>query len=163
MPTRLPDSVALRQSHSVRVLIYRLRVMPSDPKSILAANVRRLLGLSAGEAGVAKLMRLGFTNGNASRVLKGETSIGLDLLAAVAEAFKLEPWQLLTPGLDPENPPTLEQAEFRWPFRSIPFEAISGLVGTTAQDVERGLRIALETAGVAGDSSFGKRAPALAK
>lgn len=124
--------------------------MPTeDPKRLLAANVRRLLDIAPGESGVSKLMQLGFSNGNAARVLKGETSIGLDLLSELAAALRVEPWQLLTPNLDPDRLPSLDRSEFRWPFRSVPFEVVGGLVGTVAQDVERGLRIALETAGVA--------------
>ncbi len=148
MDHRLPDSVAGSQPHSVSPWIYRLRVPADDPKQLLAANVRRLLDIEPGESGVGKLMALGFSNGNASRILKGETSVGLDLLATLAKALHVEPWQRLTPGLNPDQLPTLERTEFRWPFRSVPFEVIGGLVGTVAQDVERGLRITLETAGV---------------
>ena len=50
---------------------------------------------------------LGLKNGTAQRVLAGETSIGLELLAVLAEKLRVEPWQLLVPGLDPRALPSL--------------------------------------------------------
>jgi hypothetical protein len=122
--------------------------MAQDLKLILRDNVRTLLGLAEGESGVAKLMKLGFSNGNAGRVLRGETSFGLDLLSELAEAFNVEPWQLCVPNLDPERLPSLEPLSFRWPFRQIDPEVVTGLVGTSAAAVENGLLVALAAAGV---------------
>ena len=51
-----------------------------------------------------------------ARMKKQGTSIGLDVLAAVADVFGAEPWQLLVPTFDPADPParsplTTSQAE----------------------------------------------------
>jgi hypothetical protein len=41
------------------------------------------------------------------RALDGANAVSVDTLAVIAEAFELEPWHLLVPGLDPEAPPVL--------------------------------------------------------
>jgi len=41
------------------------------------------------------------------RIKKMQTSVGLDIVEAVAGAFKMQPWQLLVPALDADNPPEL--------------------------------------------------------
>lgn len=41
------------------------------------------------------------------RILNCENSPTLKQIDALAEAFGLLPWQLLVPGLDPENPPAV--------------------------------------------------------
>lgn len=63
-------------------------------RQILAANVARLMDEHewtqqqlAKEADIAQ--------SHASRILGGEQSIGLDVVAAVADAFDVEPWELL--------------------------------------------------------------------
>lgn len=122
--------------------------MAEDLKITVRDNVRRLLGLQPDESGVSKLIDKGFSNGNAQRVLGGETSIGIDLLAQVAAAFGLDAWQLCFPGLDPTNPPRVHEPSTRWPFKRVDQDVIAGLVGTVAANVENGLLAALATAGV---------------
>lgn len=46
------------------------------------------------------------TNGTVGRVHAG-TYTGMDKLVELAAALGYEPWQLLVPGFDPENPPQL--------------------------------------------------------
>jgi hypothetical protein len=121
--------------------------MEDDIKLVVRDNVRRLLGLADDESGVAKLMKKGLSNGNAQRILGGETSFGVDLLAKVAGAFGLQAWQLCVPGLDPEKRPVLHAPSARWPFRGVDQEAIASLVGLQAQMVEQGLLVALAAAG----------------
>lgn len=41
------------------------------------------------------------------RLLKCETPVNLDYVEVLARIFHLDPWQLIVPGLDPKNPPTL--------------------------------------------------------
>lgn len=147
MSHRLPYSVTPRQPHAVRDWFYRLRM--ASLKEIVAANVRRLLRLEEGESGVSKLIRLGVANGTAQRVLGGTTAIGVDVLDSLARKLHVEPWQLLVENLDPDRMPTLRaDTAFQWPFRQVDFDAISGLVGTKAADVERGLVLVLAGAGV---------------
>jgi hypothetical protein len=47
------------------------------------------------------------------RAMSGDFSTTLDVIADLAKAAGLEPWQLLLPGLDPSNPPvfTMTKAE----------------------------------------------------
>lgn len=147
MGARLPDSVSDAQPNSVQHLNYRAR-MADDLKKVVAGNVRALLGLQPGEKGIARLIALGFSNGNAQRVLGGETSIGLDVLGELAKALNVQPWQLCTPNLEPDRLPELHPQTFRWPFRQIDPEVITGLVGTPASNVENGLLIVLASAGI---------------
>ena len=43
--------------------------------------------------------------GTATRIKGMKTSVGIDVLEKIATFYKLQPWQLLTPDLDPANPP----------------------------------------------------------
>lgn len=110
--------------------------------------MRALLGLRPGQAGVAEVMRLGFANGTASRLLAGQTSLGANVLADLANKLGVQPWQLCVPNLDPDRLPSLEPASFRWPFRKIDPEVVTSLVGTSAQGVENGLLVVLSTLGI---------------
>lgn len=123
--------------------------MAPDLKAIIRDNVRALLGLKPGQSGVSKLIDLGIANGNAQRVLGGKTRVGLDVLSQVAAALSVEPWQLCVPALDPTHLPSLEPVAFRWPFRQIDPDVITGLVGTSAQGVENGLLAVLAALGIA--------------
>ena len=123
--------------------------MGEDVKKIVARNVLALLRLEPGESGAtAALIKLGIANGDATRVLQGETSLGLDKIGQIAAALKVQPWQLCSPGLDPDRLPTLEPLSFRWPFNGIDPEVITGLTGTHAQSVENGLLATLATVGI---------------
>ena len=42
-------------------------------------------------------------SGTISRLRNAEVAASTDMLDALATAFALQPWQLLLPGLDPEN------------------------------------------------------------
>ena len=134
------------QPHSVETSSYRTEM--DALRKTITENVRRLLGLSDGESGVAKLIERGFSNGNAQRVLDGETDFQVSRIARLAKALGVEPWQLLVPQLDPESLPTLHEPSSRWPFRSIDQDAIANLVGSQAAAVEAGLQVVLATAGV---------------
>jgi len=117
-------------------------------KAVIRDNVRRLLGLEPGDSGVTPLMRkTGFKNGTAQRVLKAETSIGVDILAELARGLGVEAWQLLVKDLDPDNLPTLHPPSSRWPFRQVDQEAVTSLSGSQAAAVELGLLVALASAG----------------
>ena len=45
--------------------------------------------------------------GSATRLKQQTTSVGPELLDKIARVFGIAPWQLLVPGFDPKNPPTL--------------------------------------------------------
>jgi hypothetical protein len=122
--------------------------MRPDIKLTIRDNVRRLLNLQDDAAGVKRLIDLGFPNGTAQRILGGTTSIGVDQLDLLADRLKVEPWQLCLPGLDPDRRPTLEPASFRWPFRRIDPDVITGLTGMAASQIENGLLASLATIGL---------------
>lgn len=42
------------------------------------------------------------------RALRGETNLTLDYIDAIANIYGLDPWQLMSPGLSPKNPPVLK-------------------------------------------------------
>jgi hypothetical protein len=42
------------------------------------------------------------------RIQAQQTSVGLAILDKIADRHGLAAWQLLVPGLDPDNPPTLQ-------------------------------------------------------
>ncbi len=122
--------------------------MAADIKLIIRSNVRALLGLEEGQSGVQKLIDMGIPTGNAQRVLSGIASVGVDTLDQVAGALGVQPWQLMVPNLDPANLPTVDDREFRWPFKRIDPDQVLGLVGSAAAAVETGLLVALASAGV---------------
>jgi transcriptional regulator with XRE-family HTH domain len=41
------------------------------------------------------------------RIKKGNTPVNIDYVSILAEVFHVEPWHLLTPDFDPQNPPVL--------------------------------------------------------
>jgi hypothetical protein len=94
-------------------------------KQTVQENVRALLGLQAGESGVAKLMKRGFANGTAQRILDAETSLGIDVLERIAKAFDVEPWQLCAPNLggSAKAPPQPD----KWPFKEVSRELWASL------------------------------------
>lgn len=51
----------------------------------------------------------GLGHGTIQRARNGEVALAIDSLAAIAQAFELEPWQLLVEDLDPANPPLLAE------------------------------------------------------
>lgn len=106
----LPLSVISRQPLSVTELTYRYR-MESQSKKTMRANVLALLGrvkpLRSDETGVSRLLQAGLSNGNAQRVLAADQDIYMTRLDEVARALRVEPWQLLVPGIDPDRPPLL--------------------------------------------------------
>lgn len=83
--------------------------MGDETKAVLRDNVRRLIGLQAGESGVQRLIDKGFANGTAQRVLGGQTSVGLDVVEKLAAAFDVAPWKLLAPDLGGTVPAGIDQ------------------------------------------------------
>ena len=86
-------------------------------ENVLSLLKRRTGELRGNESGVSRLKSLGVTHGTAQRALDGSTSIGIALLAELAAALDVQPWQLLVPGLDPNELPTLGTRA--WPLTLI--------------------------------------------
>lgn len=77
-------------------------------KAVLWTNVQALMRKHYGGENLSRLSRecdVGL--GTSARIKRRQTSVGIDILAKIAERFDLQPWQLLVPGFDPDNPPTL--------------------------------------------------------
>lgn len=79
-----------------------------DTKQILWANVSNLMTHHWGKENLSELSRrakIGLAT--CDRIKKRETSVGTDVLEKIAEVFNLQAWHLLTPGLEPSNPPVI--------------------------------------------------------
>lgn len=65
-------------------------------RQILAANVARRMEAAGITTQPALAKKANIAQSHVSRILAGNQSIGLDVIAAVAEAVGCEPWELLT-------------------------------------------------------------------
>lgn len=80
----------------------------TDTKAILWANVQALMRHHFGKENLSELARRAKVGlATCDRIKKQKTSVGVDVLEGVAAAFDLQPWHLLTPDLDPANPPVI--------------------------------------------------------
>lgn len=76
--------------------------------AVLWQNVASLMKHKYGKENLTRLANdSGCGPGTVSRIKAQQTSVGLDVLEKVAGVFDLQPWHLLTPDLDPENPPVI--------------------------------------------------------
>lgn len=87
-------------------------------EQVLAANLNALMASDESLNTVEKLAgRSKVGTGTIDRLRRAEASARLYTLAAIADAFKVEPWQMLVPGFMPNNPPILQpvsEAEQAW-------------------------------------------------
>lgn len=75
----------------------------------LARNLRAAMDAHPDLDTIEKLVAHGAgTNGTIGRMLQGHTACRIDALQQVARVFGLEAWQLLVPGFDPHQLPSLE-------------------------------------------------------
>lgn len=72
-----------------------------------------MLGVVGNDKGIAKVMKLGFVNGNAARILDDHTSIGVNLLEEVAHALNVESWKLCYPDFRGELSPPCAAPDHR--------------------------------------------------
>lgn len=80
------------------------RVKKNDSRTILADNLRRMIsaeGTSVRAWAIAKGLDVRFID----RLTKGSHAVTLDKLEEVAAALGCEPWHLLLPGFNPDEPP----------------------------------------------------------
>ena len=78
------------------------------PRDILAANVKALMDHHEDLGTLKKLVaRTGIPNGTLDRIRRALVGCSIDHLGALADAFDLQPWHLLLPNLDVENPQVL--------------------------------------------------------
>lgn len=86
-------------------------ILPTTNET-LWRNVKALMEHHWGREHLSRLSReaaIGLAT--TSRIKACNTSVGIDVLAAIAKAFDLQPWHLLVPGLDVRNPPTMTLTE----------------------------------------------------
>lgn len=86
-------------------------LMKYEVRKILADNVAKLMASRPDLDSQQKLRRkAGGKLGQAtiSRILRCESAATIDNIQAIAEAFGMDAWQLLVPGLDPSITPTLQ-------------------------------------------------------
>lgn len=79
-------------------------------RSILAANLRALMdrpGKEMKEAEIEARTHRRVSQSSVNRILNQKVNCRLDHLAALAECFELAAWQMLVPGLQPDDPPVL--------------------------------------------------------
>jgi transcriptional regulator with XRE-family HTH domain len=119
-----------------------------DPKTVLWANIQRYMG---GDSVTIEAVqrRTGVGRGTIGRIKQGDTSIGTDVLFAIAEALKVEVWQLLVPHSGNKTPPTtlagalevlataLHEADE--PTRDL----VAGMLGGLARNPENHAKVAL--------------------
>lgn len=77
-------------------------------QQVLAKNVealRKAPGMPSSQAAIGK--DAGIDQKTVSRILGVKNAPGVDCLDGLAKAFKVEPWQLLVPGLDPIKKPQI--------------------------------------------------------
>lgn len=80
-----------------------------DSRAALWANIQALMLKHWNEENLNRLAReCAIGVGTAARIKDQKTSVGLETLEKIADHFQLCAWQLLVPGLDPENPPALQ-------------------------------------------------------
>lgn len=102
-------------------------------KIILWENVSALMKHRYGRENLTRLAadcKLG--PGTATRIKEQKTSVGLDVLEKIGRHFDLDPWQLLVPGMEADNPPviatpTAEHQQFIERLRRTQ-EAIAGVL-----------------------------------
>jgi transcriptional regulator with XRE-family HTH domain len=92
----------------------RQRSAPSRLAHLFRDNLQRLMQANPELSSQAALARAsGVRQSNIQRILVLEQVPGLDMVARLADAFQLEPWQMLIDDLDPSNPPITKAVDDR--------------------------------------------------
>lgn len=88
-------------SHLSRLFVFNGKMRP-NPRKVLADNLRRIVGDDSQSAWAAAHK---IDKKPVQRAISGRHATTIDTLDEISRAAGLQPWQLLTPGLDPANPP----------------------------------------------------------
>lgn len=80
-----------------------------DTNATLWANIEALMLAEWEEVNINRLAReCKIGPATVVRIKDQKTSVGLEVLDKIADRFNLAVWQLLVPGMEPGNPPTLQ-------------------------------------------------------
>lgn len=94
-------------------------------RDILAANLKALL--AASEINTLKKITAKshgvLSNGKLDRIRRAERATDIDSVGELAKVYKLEPWQLLVPNLNPEHLPVIGESELLQQVRSLVLSA----------------------------------------
>ena len=91
----------INQPHSAGTLSYRIRMAIPSPRRVLRDNIEKVMLARYGRWSATKFSRdFNVAVGTIQRIGEGETSIGIGILEAVADALKVAPWLLLIPDVD---------------------------------------------------------------
>lgn len=82
-----------------------MKNLAKSSRAILAENVGRIRQPKESEAALGK--RLGISQRTTNRILDASYATKVDTLDKMAARLCLQPWQLLVPGLDINNPPVI--------------------------------------------------------
>lgn len=116
------------QPHSVDVLQYLQRMTKKDSKQVLWENVSRLMVKRYGKENLTRLAAdSGVGPGTCTRIKVQSTSVGLEVVEAIAKALEAEPWQMLVPNLDPNKLPSLGGDSGQWPMPMVSKESFLSL------------------------------------
>jgi len=107
----LPQTVSAEKQflpHTVASDGYVTAMAQVDTKTVLWENLKALMLHHWQRESLSELhRRSGLGLASIDRIKKRQTSVGVDTLESLAEVFGLQAWHLLTPRLDPGNPPVI--------------------------------------------------------
>lgn len=84
-------------------------IRQKSPRTVLAQNLKALM--RHGDLTQSALgKKAGVAVSTIGRILVEKHAPDIDTLHAIGYALNMTPWQLLVPGLDPTNPPILQNA-----------------------------------------------------
>ena len=130
-----------------------------DPKTFLWSNIALLMGTGSPTVdAVQRKTQVG--RGTVQRIKEGSTSTGTDTLLAIADAFGVEPWELLQPQLGKKTA-TLDANKATSPTLAQAMEVVALEVGRLPPLVQSAGRDAL-TKWAAGNASAEQTAAVLA-
>lgn len=106
-----------RKTHIWGGVIVTIPPMGASARLILAANLTRLMAESEDLKTIKQLHDatvrhgVGVSTGTIDRIRRAKVSAGVDHLTALAQAFGLEPWQLLEAGVKAPSSAVLAKAQ----------------------------------------------------
>ena len=86
----------------------------ANSNAALWASVLAIMKQRYGDENISRFAKdVGIGLATVTRIKEQKTSVGLAVMDAIAARFNVSAWQLLVPGFDPENPPTLQPVSER--------------------------------------------------